>query len=198
MANPASHDPARKQFEDVAMMHLDAAFNLARWLTGNNHDAEDATQEAFLRAYTFFHTFRGDDARAWLLAIVRNTCHLQWRQRGRHGTVAFDEERHSTDDGAPEAASWDPYAVAARNEALGLVDRALSALPLEFREAVLLREAEDLSYRQIAEALDVPIGTVMSRIARGRQMMLRNFRVLVDDGAPASIQGRPLQAAVLE
>jgi RNA polymerase sigma factor (sigma-70 family) len=198
MAKPASHDPARKRFEDVAMTHLDAAFNLARWLTGNNHDAEDATQEAFLRAYTFFHTFRGGDARAWLLAIVRNTCHLQWRQHGRHGTVAFDEERHSPDDGAPEAASRDPYAVAARNEALRLVDGALCALPLEFREAVLLREVEDLSYRQIAEALDVPIGTVMSRIARGRQMMLRNFRALLGDDASAAIENHPLQAAVLE
>src|SRR5690348_6388154 len=166
------------------MPHMDAAYNLARWLSGNVHDAEDVTQEAFLRAYKFFEGFRGDDGRTWLLKIVRNTFYTQWRRsRGRDESTEFDEDVHSVADDAEAApmsasASDDPESVLSRTQDIRLLDRALEAIPCEYREALVLREIEDLSYKQIASALDVPIGTVMSRLARGRRLLLREFRRL--------------------
>ena len=176
MANSAG-----KTFEQVAMPHLDAAFNLARWLTGNSHDAEDVTQEAFLRAYKFFHTFRGDDARTWILKIVRNTFYTFWRQdRRTDDHLEFDEDMHSRPGESPvpgtlEHADLDPSRIAERRQELGLVDRALAQVPAEFREAVVLREIEGLSYKEIADALDIPMGTVMSRLARGRRLLLEAY-----------------------
>ena len=175
-------DPTTKaRFELLAMPHMDAAFNLARWLTGNTHDAEDVVQEAFLRAFRFFDSFRGEDARTWLLKIVRNTYYTQLRrERAQPGSTEFDEEFHSLaeDDATLPAmgrADANPEAALARMEDLRLVDRALAELPVEYREALVLRELEDLSYKEIAAALNVPMGTVMSRLTRARRLLLEIF-----------------------
>jgi len=160
------------RFEQVVMPHMDAAFNLARWLCGNSHDAEDIAQEAVLRAFRFFDGLRGEDARAWLLKIVRNTYYSEWRRtRGHDHAAEFDEEIHTALD-----THGDPESIHARRQEVRLVDEALALLPLEYREALVLREIEDLSYREIAEMLDIPMGTVMSRIARARRMLQERVR----------------------
>jgi RNA polymerase sigma-70 factor (ECF subfamily) len=174
------------RFQALAMPHMDAAFNLARWLTGNTHDAEDITQDAFLRAYRFFDTFRGEDARIWLLKVVRNTFYSQWRQdRSRGGSVEFDEDMHSMadDDSLPVTRRGDlnPESIYARGQDIRMLDRALEQLPVEYREALVLRELEDLPYKEIAATLEVPIGTVMSRLARGRKLLLENFKRLTGE-----------------
>jgi RNA polymerase sigma-70 factor (ECF subfamily) len=175
---------AAARFERLAMPHMDAVYNLARWLTGDAHEAQDVAQESMLRAYRFFSGFRGEDARAWLLKIVRNTYYTQWRQARAHETPAeFDEELHSPGvraDAVPRMtrACADPESVVASGEEMRLLDRALAGLPVEFREALVLRELEDLSYKEIAATLDIPIGTVMSRLARGRLLLLDSFRTL--------------------
>jgi RNA polymerase sigma factor (sigma-70 family) len=151
-------------FEQVVFPHMNAAYNLARWLTRNDHDAEDVVQDAYLRALRFFGGFRGDDARGWLLAIVRNTCYdFLRRRRPQEVTDAFDEEIHSAvdDDQTPET-------LLRRRADQVMVRQALERLPLAWREVVILRELEGLSYRQIADVADIKIGTVMSRLARAR------------------------------
>ena len=165
-------------FEQVAMPHLDAAYNLARWLAGNDHDAQDVTQEAMLRALRFFEGFRGGDARTWLLTIVRNTYYSHWRRvRGRDEATEFDEELHSAGDDALRfaASGADPEHAYARTQDVRLLDRALAGIPAEYREALVLREIEDLSYKEIADALAVPMGTVMSRISRARSLLREAF-----------------------
>jgi RNA polymerase sigma-70 factor (ECF subfamily) len=160
-------DQRLERFEQAVLRHLDAAFNLARWLTRNDHDAEDVVQEAYLRAHQFFDGFHGGDGRAWLLRIVRNTCY-SWleKNRPREPAVAFDETQHSAEhkEVGPEAAL-----IADENRAM--LRRALEELPPEFREAIVLRELEGLSYKEIAAVTGVPIGTVMSRLARGRERL---------------------------
>ena len=156
------------EFDRVVLPHMDAAFNLARWLCGNAHDAEDVAQEAMLRAYRFFDSLRGEEARSWLLKIVRNTYYTSWRRaKSRGETAEFDEEVHS-DAGA---CARDPEGLVSLAQQAGRVDAALARLAVEYREALVLRELEDLSYREIAETLEVPIGTVMSRISRARRML---------------------------
>jgi RNA polymerase sigma-70 factor, ECF subfamily len=186
-------DPALR-FQQLVMPHMDAAYNLARWLAGNAHDAEDITQEAFLRAFKFFDSLRGDDAKMWLLKIVRNTFYSQWRRaRGRDESTEFDEQIHSLGDGDGIAgagrADDNPEAILARGEDMRLLDRALDEIPVEYREALVLREIEDLSYKEIAAAMEVPIGTVMSRIARGRRLLLRTFHRL--NGTPHEVRPGP-------
>lgn len=145
--------------------HLSAAYNLARWILRNPHDAEDAAQEAFLRAYRFFDGFRGGDAKAWLLAIVRNTC-TTWRERERPSSkVEFDEKAHAN------AAAPSPESQLSLAADRAGVHRCIEALPAQYREIVILRELEEMSYRQIAETAGVPIGTVMSRLARARKRL---------------------------
>jgi RNA polymerase sigma-70 factor (ECF subfamily) len=153
------------RFEQAVLPHLDAAHNLARWLTRNDHDAEDVVQEAYLRAYQFFEGFHGTDGRAWLLAIVRNTCYT-WLERNRARTpaAAFDEEKHGQADTPPETPLQ-------RQEDREMLDRALGQLPAEFREVIVLRELEGLSYKEIAAITGAPLGTVMSRLARGRDRL---------------------------
>jgi RNA polymerase sigma-70 factor (ECF subfamily) len=168
------------------MPHMDAAYNLARWLTGNSHDADDVVQEAFLRAFKFFETFRGEDARTWILKIVRNTFYTQWRRaRSRDESAEFDEEQHSLggDDEIPGAAA-NPESIVSSSQDIALLDRALGGLPEEFREALVLREIEDLSYKEIAATLDIPMGTVMSRIARARRLLLEGFTRLAGARSP--------------
>jgi len=153
--------------------HLNAAYNLARWLTRNDHDAEDVVQDAYLRALRFFDGFRGDDARAWLLAIVRNTCYDFLRSHRPHElTEAFDEEVHTMAD-----ANQSPEAILLSRANQEMVRQALEMLPLAWREVIVLRELEGLSYKQIADTAGIKIGTVMSRLARARvrlQALLRS------------------------
>ena len=162
-----------RRFEVIVLPHLDAAYNLARWLTRSDHDAEDVVQESFLRAYRFFDGFHGESGRAWLLSIVRNTCYT-WLQQNRKQDLLtpFDEESHSIGSTDPDRPSNNPEAILVRNDELRFLNRALATLPLEFREVVVLRDLEDLSYKEIAEVSAIPIGTVMSRLARGRKMLL--------------------------
>ena len=158
---------ALARFEHAVLPHLDAAYNLARWLTRNPADAEDVVQEAYLRAFRFFGGFRGGDGRAWLLTIVRHTCY-SWRERnlGPEQTTEFDERVHSA-----EAETLNPELLLLQSADQELVRTALEELPVEFREALVLRELEGLSYKEIAEVSGVPVGTVMSRLARGRKRL---------------------------
>ena len=157
-----------RRFEEVVLPHLDAAFNYARWLTRNEADAEDVVQDAYVRALRFFSSLRGDNARAWLLTIVRHTWYgrLPPRNNGREMRV-FDEMSND-----PPAESLDPEALLLQRQTVDEVRAALEQLPVEFREVIVLRELEGLSYKEIAAVTDIPIGTVMSRLARGRQRLL--------------------------
>jgi RNA polymerase sigma-70 factor (ECF subfamily) len=161
-------DPASKLalFEQSVIPHLNAAYNLARWLTRNPHDAEDLVQDAYLRAFRSFDTFQGQDARAWLLAVVRNACFTWLKKKGEQPAVEFDEQMHSAAVEFPTAES-----VLVSQAALGSLNDCLEALPLEFREAIVLRELEELSYKEISDVARVPIGTVMSRLARARKRL---------------------------
>ena len=150
-------------FEQTIMPHLNAAYNLARWLTRNADDAEDLVQEAFLRAFRSFETLRGEDGRAWLLTVVRNTC-FTWLKKGNRTAVEFDEQIHG-------AAEENVEAVLLNEAALGSLHGCLEGLPVEFREVIILRELEELPYKEISEIVRVPIGTVMSRLARGRKRL---------------------------
>lgn len=164
---PDTGDPAR--FEQVVLPHLNAAYNLARWLVRNAHDAEDIVQEAYLRAFKFWGGYQGGDARAWLLKIVRNTSYsfLERKPAADQGEE-FDERVHVSDQ-----AELDAEAALVRSSDTQLLHEALSRLPVNFREALVLRELEGLSYKEIAEVMEIPIGTVMSSLARGRTQ-LRN------------------------
>ena len=149
--------------EDV-VPHLDAAYNLARWLTRNDEDAQDVVQESFLRAFRFLGSFRGGNVRAWVLRIVRNTCYT-WLHQNRppHPTLEFDERFFGADSPAPSAEE-----ALCRNDACKLVRRALQDLPPNHREVLILRELEGMSYKEISEIMDMPAGTVMSRLSRAR------------------------------
>jgi len=160
----------RARFERLISPHLDAAYNLARWLTRDDHDAEDVVQEAALRAYQFFDGFRGQDGRAWLLKIARNTCYT-WLEKNRAWKPEpFDEEKHGL--ASPVAG---PDARLRRGEDTQLLRRALDALPAEYREVIVLRELEGLSYKEIAAIAAIPLGTVMSRLARARERLQQSL-----------------------
>ena len=169
-----------RRFEEIVLPHLDAAFNLARWLTRNTQDAEDVVQEAYLRAFKFFDSFRGGDGRAWLMAVVRNTCYTWLRQnRPQEITYSLDAEMDvDSDDHALMMLHHkvdDPAALFAQKADKQMINYALEELAIEFREAIVLREIEGLSYKEIAAIVDVPIGTVMSRLARGRELLKRKI-----------------------
>jgi len=162
-----SGDERTARFEQTFLPHLDAAFNLARWLTRNAQDAEDMVQEAYLRAFEHYDAFRGQSARAWLLTIVRNTCYSHLRRVVPTDDAAeFDERVHS-----PAAAASDPESLALKEADSRVLARALEELPEEYREAIVLRELEEMPYKEIAIVLGVPIGTVMSRLNRGRDRL---------------------------
>jgi len=160
------------------MPHLDAAYNLARWLAGNDHDAQDVAQEASLRAFRFFGGFRGENARAWLLAIVRNTFYT-WLRKNRplDKTVDINDETTEIEDASANADEVTPPFADA-----DAVRRAIAELPAEFREIVVLREMEGFSYREIAELAEVPIGTVMSRLARARKLLQKRLTAEFNQG----------------
>jgi RNA polymerase sigma-70 factor (ECF subfamily) len=156
----------RREFEQRTLPHLDAAYNLARWLTRDEHAAEDVVQEAYYRAARYFSSFRGGDGRAWLLAVVRRAS-FDWLAKRRDRSMeVFSEESHVPDD-----QSSNPVFVAIRNCEQKLVRAALEELPPQLREVVVLRELEGLSYQEIADVAEVPVGTVMSRLSRGRQRL---------------------------
>src|SRR4051812_18425025 len=146
------------------MPHLDAAYNLARWLTRREHDAEDVVQESYLRAFNAFDQFHGGDARCWLLTIVRNTCYT-WlaRNRQRAPAASFDEALHDV-----ASCDFDPQNIFQKQIDRDELKRCLEDLPVEFREVLILREFEGLSYQQVASVANLPVGTVMSRLARAR------------------------------
>jgi RNA polymerase sigma-70 factor (ECF subfamily) len=166
------------RFEEAVLPHLSAAYNLARWLTRNDHDAEDVVQEAYVRALKFFGGFHGGDSRAWLLTIVRNTCYT-WLQHNRpqDRTTEFDEEIHSLDG---EASNPETLLLQTVNHQL--LRQALEELPVEFREVVILRELEGLSYKEIAAIANIPIGTVMSRLARARKRLQQSLQSQAQGG----------------
>jgi RNA polymerase sigma-70 factor (ECF subfamily) len=155
------------RFEELALPHLAAAYNLARWLVRNEHDAEDLVQEAYLRAFKSFGGYYGGNSRSWLLTIVRNTCYT-WLQKNRvlHVTESLDD---NLDELGLDFA--DPEMLLLQSVDAQIVRQALTELPVEFREVVVLREMEGFSYKEIADVVDLPLGTVMSRLARGRKRL---------------------------
>jgi RNA polymerase sigma-70 factor (ECF subfamily) len=154
-------------FEEIVLPHLDAAFNYARWLTKNDADAEDVVQDAYVRALRFFSSLRRDDARAWLLTIVRNTWYSRFPRRAATATNVVDETGDERAD-----TSLDPEARLIQQQTVDVVRCALEALPADFREVLVLRELEELSYKEIAAVVGIPIGTVMSRLARARERLV--------------------------
>lgn len=152
-------------FEQTIVPHLNAAYNLARWLTHNEHDAEDVVQEAYLRAFRFFDGFKGGDGRAWLLAVVRNTCTTWFRREKGGPVVVFDERTHR---GSQEPNTEHALVEQAK---LGSLHECIESLPIEYREVIVMRELEELSYKEISDVAGVPIGTVMSRLSRARRRL---------------------------
>ncbi len=169
----------RERFEQTVLPHLDAAYNLARWLTRNDQDAQDVTQEGCLRAFRFFDGYRGGNMRAWFLTIVRNTCYTWLHQNRTPGSVeVFDEEIHTGET----SGSADPEVQALANADKETLNRALEELPDVFREALVLREIEGMSYKEIADVTSVSTGTVMSRLARARTRLLQSLSAELSRG----------------
>ena len=166
-------------YERTVMPHIQAAFNLARWLTRNDQDAEDVVQEGCLRAFRFIEGFHGGDSRAWVLAIVRNVSYT-WLHRNQNHDLALpiDDRLHDIAD-----EGQNPEAVVFKRLDRQAMAQALEELPVEFREVIVLRELEDLSYKEIAQIADLPIGTVMSRLARARQRLQQNMTEKIGQGA---------------
>ena len=158
-----------RRFERTVLTHLDAAYNLARWMTRDADAAEDAVQEACLRALRFFESQHGVSAKAWFMAIVRNVC-LDWIEAERRlkDHEPYDEDIHASD---PLSMAESPEAAFARASEARWVRDCIAALPREYREVIVLRELEELSYKEIGAIVDVPVGTVMSRLARGRALL---------------------------
>jgi RNA polymerase sigma factor (sigma-70 family) len=162
----------RQRFETLLLPHLSAAYNLARWLVHRDADAQDIVQEAFLRAFRYFESFRGGNERAWLLGIVRNTCYDWFKQHRQHDShTAFDEELHGHLQAQGQTTPNDPETLMTQRDDALQLNQALRQLPLEFREVVVLRDLEELSYKEIAALIDIPLGTVMSRLSRGRKLL---------------------------
>jgi RNA polymerase sigma-70 factor (ECF subfamily) len=154
-------------FEEIILPHLNSAYNLARWLTRNEHDAQDVVQEAYLRAFRFFDTYKGGEGKSWLLEVVRNTC-FTWRRREKRNltTVVFDEAAHTSSAYPP---NQEEALVDAANRTL--LQNCIERLPEAFREVLVMRDLEEMSYRQIAEVAGLPAGTVMSRLSRARKRL---------------------------
>lgn len=168
-------------FEAVVLPHLDAAYRLARWRMRNEHDADDVVQEASLRAFRYFRTFVGGDSRAWFLTIVRNTCSSWQRRQLKEFSDPFDEEDHLND-----RSDSNPEALLLQADDVTLVARAMRNLPDRLHHVLALRELDGLSYRELAEAIGTPMGTVMSRLSRAREAL----RIAIDSERkpPRSLQ----------
>ena len=168
-----SGNPDRRlqaRFEAIALPHLDTAYALARWLTRNDADAADVAQEAFLRAFRYFDSYRGDDAKSWVLKIVRRTCY-SWLERNRPAdVVSFEAEEEL--GGEVVTSAINAEALLESRSDLRRLDQLIEALPTPLREMIVLRELHELGYREIAEVTGVPIGTVMSRLHRARSLLL--------------------------
>ena len=175
-------DKARR-FRDAALPHLDALYTVARYITRSAADAEDAVQECYLRAFRHFDGLRGSDIKPWLMAILRNVCRAEFARRSN--VVVMEPKTDGVDHSAPlwQEEQESPEGGIVRRQNGENVRALLKALPEQFREVVILRDIEDLSYREIAQAIDAPIGTVMSRLARGRGMLRAAWRHLENTGA---------------
>jgi RNA polymerase sigma factor (sigma-70 family) len=178
----ANQDKARR-FRDAALPHLDDVYTLARYLLHNTADADDAVQECYLRALRYFDTFRGTEIKPWLFAILRNVCRGEFARRS-HATLAMDDTTDDTEDAVP---LWQEEQASPETEMLHQRDteairRLVAELPDPFREAIVLREVNELSYSEIADVVRVPIGTVMSRLARARSMLRKAW--IAEEGLP--------------
>jgi RNA polymerase sigma-70 factor (ECF subfamily) len=168
----------RARFEREVLPHLDAAYNLARWLLRNDQDAEDVTQDSMLRAYRFFDGFRGSNAKAWLLAIVRNASYSALARKRLNLSVVGANVSPRVDDADPVdavATEETPESLLSVKLELAVLQGSLDELPVEYREVLVLRELEELSYKEISAAIDVPLGTVMSRLSRARALLQRKL-----------------------
>lgn len=173
-----------RRFEAAALPYLDSAFNLARWLLRDENNAQDVVQEAYLRAFRFFDGFRGGDARPWLMGIVRNTCFTWMRENGRRAElVVFDEEIEASFSYEPSIDQVDqnPETLLLRKLESSRVNAAIEQLPPMFRETLVLRELEDMSYEEIAQIAGIPLGTVMSRLARARRLLRASLTELTKE-----------------
>jgi RNA polymerase sigma-70 factor, ECF subfamily len=179
-------DDRRRRFELLALPHLDAAYNLARWLAGNQADAEDVVQDAYLRAFRYFDAFQGGNFRVWLLTIVRNAF-INWVKENRSGRMTFLPDTPVAESADDETTMWgspprDPEQLLLERVDGQLLTQLMERLPAEYREVLVLREIEDLAYKEIAQVTGVPIGTVMSRLARAR-LGLRKLWLQANDSA---------------
>jgi RNA polymerase sigma factor (sigma-70 family) len=176
----------RAQFERAVLPHLNAAYNLARWLTRDDFDAQDVLQESCMRAYHYLDGFRGENAKSWLLTIVRHTCY-SWLEKNRadNSMKVFDEQLHGVNGDRLHADSRvrenGPEALLLLKQEQSRVHRWLEELPLEFREVLVLRELEGMSYKEISEIVAIPVGTVMSRLSRGRNLLQRKINGTIDE-----------------
>ena len=169
-----------RDFEQEVLPHLDDAYNLARWLTRNDQDAQDVVQEAYMRAFRFFDESRGANVRPWLLRIVRNTCYTCLQlNRVRQPTTEFDEELFVRDPGAQDLEE-----ALLRSDSSELLRQALESLPAGSREVLVLRELQGMTYKEISEVTGIPCGTVMSRLSRARSRLRQTLTYLVKAGTP--------------
>ena len=182
LVNRNEADKARR-FREAALPHLDALYTVARYITRSAADAEDAVQECYLRAFRHFDGLRGSDIKPWLMAILRNVCRAEFARRSN--VVVMERKTDGIDDAVPlwQEDQESPEGGIVRRQNAESVRALLKALPEQFREVIVLRDIEDLSYREIAQAVDAPIGTVMSRLARGRGMLRAAWRRLENAGA---------------
>jgi RNA polymerase sigma-70 factor (ECF subfamily) len=179
-------DERRGRFEGQVLPHLDAAYRFARWLTRSPQDAEDIVQEAILRAYRGFDALRGANAKAWLLTIVRNCHATALKQQQRRHVVPLPEEHDPRDGSAMIASDLDPEEAAIHRDQQRTLEALLAQLPEDAREVLILREIEDLDYGAIAAVTHVPLGTVMSRLARARAALRKRW-LLQSAGAPRAM-----------
>jgi RNA polymerase sigma factor (sigma-70 family) len=195
LVNDTENDKA-KRFRQAALPHLDSLYTVARYITRNATDAEDAVQECYLRAFRHFDGLRGSDIKPWLMAILRNVCRAEYARRSN--VVAMEPERDGVDHGVPlwQEELESPEAGIVRQQDAESIRALLKELPAQFREVLVLRDIEDLSYREIAQAVDAPIGTVMSRLARGRGMLRAAWQRLqggeTGNGQVHGVVGQPI------